>query len=110
MNEITLYLTALLKELENMNGVMAVTVTDSLGSAPRGAGARMLVGRNGRITGTVGGGPIEYEAQNEAARLLLKQTSACRDMICLSPPPGSVWSAEEGLSWHSTISVLSGKM
>lgn len=34
MNEITLYLTALLKELENMNGVMAVTVTDSLGSAP----------------------------------------------------------------------------
>ncbi len=35
MNEITLYLTALLKELENMNGVMAVTVTDSLGSAPR---------------------------------------------------------------------------
>ena len=43
MNEITLYLTALLKELENMNGVMAVTVTDSLGSAPRGDGARMLV-------------------------------------------------------------------
>ena len=58
MNEITLYLTALLKELENMNGVMAVTVTDSLGSAPRGAGARMLVGLNVRITGSVGGGPI----------------------------------------------------
>ena len=88
MNEITLYLTALLKELENMNSVMAVTVTDSLGSAPRGAGARMLVGRNGRITGTVGGGPIEYEAQNEAARLLLKQTSACREYDLSEPSSG----------------------
>ena len=88
MNEITLYLTALLKELENMNSVMAVTVTDSLGSAPRGAGARMLVGRNGRITGTVGGGPIEYEAQNEAARLLLKQTSARREYDLSEPSSG----------------------
>ena len=36
-----------------------VTVIASSGAAPRGAGARMLVGRQGRICGTIGGGAVE---------------------------------------------------
>ncbi len=35
------------------------TVIDVRGSAPRGAGARMLVEAGGQTTGTVGGGEIE---------------------------------------------------
>ena len=39
--------------------LVLVTVTASSGATPRGAGARMLVGKNGRICGTIGGGAIE---------------------------------------------------
>ena len=33
-----------------------VTVVASSGSTPRGAGARMLITKDGRIAGTIGGG------------------------------------------------------
>lgn len=46
------------------------TVTARSGSAPRGAGARMIVGREGRIFGTVGGGLIEGQTELLCARAL----------------------------------------
>jgi xanthine dehydrogenase accessory factor len=52
-----------------------VTVIASSGSTPRGAGARMLVGKNGRLYGTIGGGAIEYKAGQIAEEVLKEKRS-----------------------------------
>lgn len=46
------------------------TVVDTSRSAPRDAGARMLVRLDGSIVGTVGGGPLEATVIGEALELL----------------------------------------
>ena len=45
--------------LEHGQALVLVTVIASSGATPRGAGARMLVGVEGRICGTIGGGAVE---------------------------------------------------
>jgi len=52
-----------------------VTIIASSGATPRGAGARMLVGREGRLCGTIGGGAVEYEAQQRAVRVIEEKSS-----------------------------------
>lgn len=47
-----------------------VTVVASSGSTPRGAGARMLVTKAGRVCGTIGGGAVEHAAEQEAQKVL----------------------------------------
>jgi len=47
-----------------------VTIVASSGSAPRGAGARMLIGPQGHICGTIGGGAVEFKAEHIAAEIL----------------------------------------
>jgi len=47
-----------------------ITVVESAGSAPRGAGARMLVYSDGEISGTIGGGAVEKRIIEEALSLL----------------------------------------
>lgn len=47
-----------------------VTVVESQGSTPRGAGARMLVLGDGSTRGTVGGGTIERRATDDALEAL----------------------------------------
>lgn len=71
----------LLYETEKDNSVMLVTVVADKGSAPRGAGAVMLVGENGRITGTIGGGAVEYQSERKAVELLKEGRSAVQDFI-----------------------------
>lgn len=56
--------------------LMLVTVVESTGATPRGAGARMLVGPEGRICGTIGGGPVEYRSEQLALELLQRRESA----------------------------------
>ena len=51
-----------LAELEQGRPCLLATVIESTGSTPRSAGAYMLVGAEGRLAGTVGGGSIEYAA------------------------------------------------
>ncbi len=51
---------------------MLVATVESTGSSPRSAGAYMLVGRDGYICGTIGGGELEYRA-TALARQLLEQ-------------------------------------
>jgi len=46
-----------------------VVITETSGSTPRKAGARMLVHPDGRTTGTIGGGWIEAEATRLALEL-----------------------------------------
>ncbi len=57
--------------------VVLLTVYDRTGSAPRGAGAHMVVGEEGRIFGTIGGGAVEYEAEQRALQVL-KEGCSCR--------------------------------
>ena len=59
--------------------LVLVTVIASSGATPRGASARMLVGREGRICGTIGGGAVEYRSEQIAAKVLEEQTSLGHD-------------------------------
>ena len=59
--------------------LVLVTVIASSGATPRGAGARMLIGREGRICGTIGGGAVEYRSQQIAAKVLEEKTSFGHD-------------------------------
>ena len=62
-------------ELTCGNDVVMVTIIASSGSTPRGAGARMLVGRTGLLCGTIGGGAVEYRAQHLADQALMNKSS-----------------------------------
>ncbi|MDR0622857.1 MAG: XdhC family protein [Treponema sp.] len=57
--------------------VLAVIV-DASGSTPRGPGAVMLVGGEGRLWGTIGGAVPEYLAIEEGKKLLEKKRSALK--------------------------------
>ena len=41
-----------------------VTIAEKSGSSPRGVGSKMFVEPSGHITGSIGGGKVEYEAIN----------------------------------------------
>lgn len=60
--------------LEGKDVVLA-TVIASSGSTPRGVGARMLINKDGRIYGTIGGGLIEYKSEQIAIEILKTQRS-----------------------------------
>ncbi len=55
--------------------VVLATVIESLGSAPREEGARMLIKSDGSIVGTIGGGAIEKKIIDEAMTLMGTQAS-----------------------------------
>lgn len=65
--------------LERGEELVLVTVVASSGATPRGAGARMLVGKEGRICGTIGGGAVEYRSQQLAAKVLEEKISGQQD-------------------------------
>ena len=52
---------------------MLASIVASSGSTPRGAGSRMLVGKKGRVAGTIGGGSVEYRAELMALDILEKK-------------------------------------
>ena len=66
-------------KLEHGQSLVLVTVIASSGATPRGAGARMLIGSEGRICGTIGGGAVEYRSEQIAARVLKEKTSLGHD-------------------------------
>ena len=73
----------MLKTMKSMlsggEDLVLVSVIASSGATPRGAGARMLIGREGRICGTIGGGAVEYRSQQIAAKVLEEKTSLGQD-------------------------------
>ncbi len=66
-------------KLEGGENLVLVTVIASHGATPRGAGARMLVGKNGRLYGTIGGGAVEYRSEKIAAQVLEERASKEHD-------------------------------
>ena len=59
--------------------LVLVTVIAASGSVPRGAGARMLVSKEGRVYGSIGGGAVEYQAQLTAREVLQNKRSLDRE-------------------------------
>lgn len=57
--------------------VMAAIVAGH-GSVPRGAGARMLIKKDGTTMGTIGGGMVEYKATQMALEVLRKKRSCLK--------------------------------
>ena len=66
----------ILYEAKNKNDLVLVTLTDSDGSAPRKTGSRMLVGKEGRLLGTIGGGAVELHSIEMARQLLTEKRSS----------------------------------
>lgn len=55
-----------------------VTLVDVVLSAPQEVGAKMIVTRNGLLSGTVGGGKLEAAALNKALELLAANHTSCQ--------------------------------
>src|SRR5438105_15637824 len=60
---------------------VCVTMVHAQGSTPQDAGSKMLVTAEGLITGTVGGGRVEYKAIQHAQAMLDKPTTDSRQPI-----------------------------
>ncbi len=73
----------MLKEMKNRleagEELVLVTVIASSGATPRGAGARMLTGKEGRICGTIGGGAVEYRSEQIARKVMESKSSYGHD-------------------------------
>ena len=69
----------LLAQLEEGRDTVLAFITEGDGSIPRTTGAYMLVGREGRIFGTIGGGNLEYQAVLHAQELVQEKKSEYRE-------------------------------
>lgn len=61
---------ALKAAFDQNKDTVLVTVVTSSGSTPRAEGAHMLIGKEGRICGTIGGGAVEFQSEQLAAKVL----------------------------------------
>ena len=71
--------------------VVLATVVSVSGSTPAGPGFQMVVGRGGRIAGTVGGGIVEHVAERSAVQLIDRAGSpahAVDELRCGCERPG----------------------
>ncbi len=71
----------LLKALEENQDTVLSVITEEEGSTPRGAGSAMLVGREGHLAGTIGGGSVEYTSEQLSAELIEKKESYTKHFI-----------------------------
>lgn len=79
--------TALARAVAEHGRVARVVVAETRGSAPREAGAAMLV-RAGGQAGTIGGGALEFTAADRARRMLADGPDRRLDRIALGPGLG----------------------
>ena len=55
--------TRLLEALGRRQDTVLVTIVAEDGSTPRGTGSQMLIGEDGLLAGTIGGGVVELRSQ-----------------------------------------------
>ena len=91
----------LIEAIEAEGAAALITLAETAGSAPREAGARMVVRPSGGFYGTIGGGELEHEALAEArAALAAGRGPARRRSVALGPELGQccggrvVWRVE----------------
>lgn len=82
--------TRLLYELGERRDTMLLTIISKDGPAPRGVGAQMLVGREGRLIGSIGGGAVEHHMEQMAIELLKEGRSARHDVPLHQMPVGDI--------------------
>ena len=58
--------------MESRHGVM-VTIAEKSGSSPRDVGSKMFVEPSGQITGSIGGGKVEFEAAGHCKEVKTKE-------------------------------------
>jgi xanthine dehydrogenase accessory factor len=73
------------KQIERDGAAALVTVAIAEGSTPREAGARMVVARDGTISGSIGGGPLEWAALKLARQMLAQGPGATWKTVSLGP-------------------------
>ncbi|MDR0453138.1 MAG: XdhC family protein, partial [Treponema sp.] len=66
---------AMLEKINSGEDTVLATIVAEAGSSPRSAGAHILVGKSGRVTGTIGGGTLEYRSIQLAQGLLEQRRS-----------------------------------
>jgi xanthine dehydrogenase accessory factor len=67
----------ILEKINSGEDTVLATIVADTGSSPRSAGAHILVDKNGRVCGTIGGGTLEYKSI-QLARSLLEQGQSRR--------------------------------
>ena len=90
-----------LEMIRNGESFVLATVIASEGSVPRGAGARMTIDISGNITGSVGGGVVEYKTIQTALDVLKNCNSL---YITYSLAPGNKHSI--GMLCGGTVKIL----
>jgi xanthine dehydrogenase accessory factor len=83
----------LTRALSEQQPIALATVVATKGSTPQQSGARMLIYRDGRLSGTVGGGCVEADVVGAAQRLMRqKKAELCRFELIADPgdPDGDV--------------------
>ena len=73
-------------EVEKRRDTVLVTLIADRGSAPRKAGAQMLVGAEGRLVGTIGGGAVEGRSIQLCRELLDQRRSCIREFPLYQAP------------------------
>ena len=71
--------------IERDGAAALVTIAKADGSTPREAGARMAVARDGTISGSIGGGPLEWAAIDLARSLIAHGPGAEWKTVSLGP-------------------------
>ena len=69
----------LLYQREKQKDTVLATIVWDDGSAPRGAGSQMLVGAEGLLSGTIGGGAVEGRSIQLCRELLDRRRSCIRE-------------------------------
>lgn len=75
----------ILRLIDREGAAALVTVVKVEGSTPREAGARMTVAPDGSITGSIGGGPLEWAAIDIAKNMIAAGRSAEWKTVSLGP-------------------------
>lgn len=73
MKKLFIKMAELLRQGEDL---VLATIIASSGATPRGVGARMLIGKQGRILGTIGGGAVEYRSEQLGKKVLETRCSS----------------------------------
>lgn len=69
------------EELKKGRAICQVTVAKTQGTTPRTSGTMMVVQKDGSISGTVGGGSVEFEAIKHAQELIIQNRSELKEYV-----------------------------
>lgn len=80
----------ILYETDEKHDLVLVSLINSDGSAPRKTGSQMLVGENGLILGTIGGGAVELRSIERAQELIKSRQSAIQHFELNTNAPDNI--------------------